>query len=183
MLLGRDAYANYHHLLLHNVTFGAVVTAVSARWIGLRPGPLALVFLAFASHLVGDYCGSGPWPLWPWQPLSRAMYFCRGWWDVVSWQNTVITAGTIAVTLLIAARRGYTPLEFLHQGVERVLVETVQLRARPTPCATCGERALLRCPACGGAMCSAHAAPGRRLRPICLGCAVAAAPAGAGTPG
>lgn len=176
MLLGHDAYGNYHHLLLHNVTFGAVVTAVSARWIGFRAGPLAFVFAAFASHLAGDYCGSGPWPLWPWQPFSSAIYFCEGWWDVVSWQNTVITAAAIVVTLLIAARRGYSPLEFVHRGAERVLVETVELRARRTPCGTCGERAQLRCPSCNAAMCSAHAEPGRRLRPRCVLCAAPASP-------
>lgn len=79
LLFGQDAYADYHHYLLHNVMFGAAVTAISARWIGARPVSLALVFVAFVLHLAGDDCGSGPgWPLWPFLPFADTMYLCRG---------------------------------------------------------------------------------------------------------
>ena len=72
LLFGLDAYARYHHLVLHNLLFGILVTLVSASWVGLRPFSLGLVFLAFLSHLVGDYFGSGPgWGLWPYQGVSR----------------------------------------------------------------------------------------------------------------
>jgi len=131
LLFGLDVYARYHHLLLHNLLFGVVVTLVSAYRVGLRPLSLGLVFLAFLSHLVGDYFGSGPgWGLWPFLPFSDKFYVCECAWNLVSWQNTLITLGAIAVALWAAIRQGHTLLEFLHAGLERTVVDTLQLRFR-----------------------------------------------------
>lgn len=180
LLFGRDAYADYHHLLLHNLPVGVLVTAVSARWVGVRPAPLALVFAAFLSHLVGDYFGSGPgWPLWPYRPFLGTMYLREGAWQLVSWQNTTITAAAIAITLWIAATRGYTPLEFLHRAADRTVVDALQLRARATTCRWCAARAYFRCHGCREAACEAHVSRASRLRPRCVSCADAAATAGA----
>ena len=129
LLFGLDVYARYHHLVLHNLLFAVVVTLVSAYWVGLRPLSLGLVFLAFLSHLVGDYFGSGPgWGLWPFLPFSDRFYECECAWNLVSWQNTLITLGAIAVALWAAIRQGHTPLEFIHAGLERTVVETLRLR-------------------------------------------------------
>ncbi|PYM90148.1 MAG: hypothetical protein DME04_23965 [Candidatus Rokuibacteriota bacterium] len=131
LLVGLDVYAHYHHLVLHNLLFGVFVTLVSAYWIGLRPFYLGLVLLAFLSHLVGDYFGSGPgWELWPFLPFSDRTYVCECAWDLVSWQNTLITVVAIAVTLWAAVRQGHTPLEFLHARLEQTVVKTLQRRWR-----------------------------------------------------
>ena len=87
--------------------------------------------MAFLSHLVGDYFGSGPgWGLWPFLPFSDRFYECEYAWNLVSWQNTLITLVAIAVTLWAGVRQGHTPLEFVHAGIERAVVETLQLRWR-----------------------------------------------------
>ena len=131
LLFGLDVYARYHHLVLHNLLFGVVVTLVSAYWVGTRPLSLGLVFLAFLSHLAGDYFGSGPgWRLWPFLPFSDRFYECECAWNLVSWQNTLITLVAIAVTLWVTVRQGHTPLEFVHTGLERAVVETLQRRFR-----------------------------------------------------
>jgi len=131
LLFGLDVYARYHHLLLHNLLFGVVVTLVSAYRVGLRPLSLGLVFLAFLSHLVGDYFGSGPgWGLWPFLPFSDKFYVCECAWNLVSWQNTLITLGAIAVALWVGVRQGHTHVEFVHAGLERTVVDTLQLRFR-----------------------------------------------------
>jgi len=176
LLFGQDAYADYHHYLLHNVMFGAAVTAISARWIGARPVSLALVFVAFVLHLAGDYCGSGPgWPLWPFLPFADTMYLCRGAWNLTSWQNTTITAIALAITVWIAARRGYTPLETLAPATDGIVVSALRLRMSPTPCATCGARAWFRCAGCRAALCETHGRAVSRLSRRCEACATAPA--------
>lgn len=130
LLFGLDAYGRYHHALAHNLAFGLCITLLSASWVGVRVAPLGLIFAAFLSHLVGDYFGSGPgWGLWPFWPLSDRFYLSEHAWDLVSWQNTLITLVAVGAALGIAIRRGHTPLEFLHPGLDRRVVETLRLRA------------------------------------------------------
>lgn len=172
LLFGQEAYANHHHHLLHNLPFGVLVTAISVRWVGLRAAPLSLVFAAYLSHLAGDYCGSGPgWPLWLFRPFANAMVLCQGAWQLVSWQNTLISAIAIVLALVIAARRGYTPLETFVPKVDRAVVEAVQLRTRTIPCRACGARAWFRCAACGEPVCETHARAVSRLARHCDACA------------
>jgi hypothetical protein len=177
LLFGQDAYADYHHYLLHNVTFGVAVTAVASRWTGRRPAALALVFAAFLSHVAGDYCGSGPgWPLWPFRPFSDAMFLCTGAWNLTSWQNTMVTAIALALTLVIADRRGYTPLETFAPATDRLVVDTLRLRLRTVPCAICGARAWFRCRGCGAAVCETHGVEMTRIARRCPTCVGSAAP-------
>ena len=169
LLFGLDAYGTYHHLLAHNLLFGVVVTLASARWVGLRP--LALIFLAFLSHLVGDYFGSGPgWGLWPYLPFSDRFYLADFAWDIVSWQNTLITLVAMAITLWVAINKGRTPLEFVHAGLERAVVDTLQLRRVPAPCDCCSTRASVRCQSCRRPICEAHVASRKNLRFFCRDC-------------
>ena len=173
MLLGRDYYERYHHVLFHNLLFGGVVMGVSAMWIGVRAAPLGLVAAAFLSHLVGDYFGSGPgWSISPYLPFSNHEYLFAHAWDLTSWQNTLITAVAIGGLLAIAAHRGYTPLEFIHAGADRTVVDTVRLRTVATVCGRCTHRAYFRCGQCRIAVCGQHRDPASRLRSRCVGCAV-----------
>jgi hypothetical protein len=152
------------------------VTAIAARWVGRRSGPLALVYAAFLSHLAGGYCGSGPgWPLWPFRPFADTMFLCRSAWELVSWQNTTISAVAIVLTLVIAARRGYTPLETLAPAVDRLVVESIRLRVQTIACTACGERAWYRCATCGAPACQTHARTVTRLSRRCATCAATAA--------
>lgn len=158
-------------MLAHNLLFGAIVTAIAARWIGFRAGPLALVFAAFVSHLVGDYFGSGPgWGISPYLPFSSHEYLFDGAWELVSWQNTTIGAAFIVLTLVIAARRGYTPLETLLPSVDRAVVQAIRLRVTATPCATCGARAWFHCGSCAQPLCGAHARAVSRVARRCGTC-------------
>ena len=131
IFFGRDNYERFHHVLFHNLLFGVVVTLVSVRWIGWRLGQLALVVAAFVAHLVGDYFGSGPgWGITPYRPFSSFEYLNEHAWNLASWQNTTITAVAIVFTLVIAARHGYTPVEFISAAADRAVVEAIRLRLR-----------------------------------------------------
>ena len=131
LLFGLAAYGRYHHLLAHNLLFGAIVTLVSARWVGLRPGRLALVFAAFLSHLVGDYFGSGPgWSLWPFLPFSNKFFLFEHAWDISGWQNIVITIAALAIALWVAVRDGRTPVELLSVATDQKVVDAIRHRTR-----------------------------------------------------
>jgi len=116
-------------VLLHNLTFGVVVTAISARWVGRRPAPLVLVFLAFLSHLVGDYFGSGAgWGIQPYLPFSGVEYVYTMTPRDILVPNLIVTVAALAAAIAIAVRWGRTPLEFVHGGTERSVVETIWRR-------------------------------------------------------
>ena len=171
LLFGPAAYGRYHHRLTHNLLYGAVVILLSARWVGVRALSLTLVSLGFLSHLVGDFFGSGPsWPLWPFLPFSDRSFLCPCQWDLASWQNTVITLAAIGATLAIGVRHGRMPLEFVHAGVEQIVVDTLQLRWRVVPCTWCPGRASLRCHQCTRFLCERDVATWRRFRVLCRGC-------------
>lgn len=138
---------------------------------GRRPLALSLVALAFASHLVGDYFGSGPgWALWPYWPLSGREYLNPHAWPFVSWQNNLVGVAVVALGLVIAVRRGRTPLEFVHAGLEQSVVDALDLRARPAACARCASRATARCHRCRQALCAPHAAGTGYRALVCLAC-------------
>lgn len=159
-------------MLLHNLAFGVVVTALSARFIGLRPVPLLLVFASFLSHLVGDYFGSGAgWGIMPFLPFSDVEYIYTMIPRDVLVPGIVGNVGAATLLIVIAIRAGPTPLEFVHANAERFLVNAIRLRARRTPCGTCDRRASFRCVHCDGAICDTHVAGGFSLRPRCGVCA------------
>ena len=180
LLFGLAAYGNYHHRLTHNLLSGVLVTLLSARWVGWRLVPLAIVFAGFLSHLVGDFFGSGPgWPLWPFQPFAETELLCRCQWDLVSWQNVLITWVAMALTLWIGFRHGRTPLEFAHAGLERIVVDTLRLARRAALCSWCPARASVTCQTCNREACGRHVGSWRRLRVRCWTC-LGQAPGGGG---
>jgi hypothetical protein len=178
------AYQHYHHLLAHNILFGALIVVASSIWIGARPADLSLVFLAFLAHLVGDYFGSGPgWGIRPYLPFSDHEYLCQYAWDLNSWQNFVITFVFAGAGLFIALRLRRTPLEFVHAGLERSVVDTLILRGKVVPCAECDGRANVNCHRCARPLCQRHVASWKRLALLCRECVARAGPPVAPVPG
>jgi len=173
LLFGQHSglYERFHHVLLHNLLFGALLTLASARWIGWRASSLVLVFGSFVAHLVGDYFGSGPgWALWPFWPVSDREVLNPNAWAFVSWQNNLVGCAAVAFSLVIAIRAGRTPLEFIHLGLDRSVVDALQLRVRPATCAVCARRATARCHDCRRAVCPPHVGAPSYRRLVCVGC-------------
>lgn len=170
ILFGWAVYGHYHRWVTHNLLFGAAVTLLGARWVGVRVRPLALVYGSFLSHLVGDYLASS-WTLWPFLPFSARVF-------VITWEslplllavNVAITLALVAVIFGIGVRHGRTALELVHAGLDRIVVDLVQLRWRPAPCVACPGRASLRCHGCTRGFCESHVASWRRLRLLCREC-------------
>lgn len=127
-------YQEYHHLAGHNLWFALALGGVGA-WLAQRRllvGTLAL--LSVQIHYLADLLGSRggtPEDLWgiPYlYPFSDHVWVWRGQWELVSWQNTTVTALLLAATFLVAIRRGYSPLGLFSGHADGVLVATLRAR-------------------------------------------------------
>jgi len=127
-------YRDYHHVLGHNLVFAAIVASACAALAHRRPAAAALAFLSFHLHLLCDVIGSrGPdgdqWPvpyLWPF--VRDLAWTWSGQWRLDAWPNFAITIALIAATLLLAARRGYSPVGILSERADRAFVQAVRRR-------------------------------------------------------
>lgn len=127
-------WSEYHHVLGHNIAFCLVVTAVGFAMATKRWTTAALVFLSFHLHLPGDLIGArGPdgeqWPIPYFSPFSTASQWTwSGQWALNAWPNMLITAVALGMTLHLAWKRGYSPLEFVSTRWDKVFVATLRSR-------------------------------------------------------
>lgn len=134
-------WSDYHHILGHNIGFGLLVTAIGFAVATQRRKTAALVFLSFHLHLLGDLVGArGPdgyqWPIPYLLPFSNAWHLTwQGQWALNAWPNFVITGLALAVTLFLAWKRGYSPLEMLSTRADKTFIETLRQRFPSTPSA------------------------------------------------
>jgi len=125
ILGGQNAYWDHHHRLCHNLPFGVLACGTMALFSGKRLFLFAVYLTLFHLHLVMDYFGSGPgwgifylWPFSSWIADNR-----RVAWEFYSWQNITVAALLVVWTVVIAVRRGRTPLEALMPKLDRQLVD------------------------------------------------------------
>ncbi len=137
-------WTDYHHVLAHNIGAAIVVTAVAfffaARRRGgapralLRARTATLAFVAFHSHILGDIIGArGPdgyqWPIPYFLPFSHTPELSwDGQWALNAWQNFVITGAAVAITFVLAWRRGYSPLEMMSARADGAFVAALRAR-------------------------------------------------------
>jgi inner membrane protein len=129
LLGGTDAYARWHHVLLHGIAAAVLVATVSAALGRQRLQVALLAFLAFHLHLACDFVGSGPgWGLSYWWPFSVAEVSWAGQWDLASWQNAVIGLAATLACLACARFFGRTPVELFSVQHDAAVVKTVRAR-------------------------------------------------------
>ena len=134
LLVSRDAYETYHHVLGHNLFAGLVLTVVLLLFTQ-HPAPrTAFLYLGlFHLHLVMDSFGSGmDWGIAYLWPVVKREWMNPWRWGFFSWQNLTAAYGLVAVTFVIAARAGRTPLETLAPRLDQQLV-TLARRLIPAP--------------------------------------------------
>ena len=127
-------FSDYHHVLAHNLGFGLLVMGASFLVATRRWKTAALAFLSFHLHLVGDVVG-GRGPDGSHWPISYLLPFSNAWqwtwehqWGFNAWPNFLITGVALVATLLLAWRRGYSPLEMVSASVDRAFVGTLRHR-------------------------------------------------------
>jgi hypothetical protein len=120
-------FSEYHHRLAHNLT-AAVVCALVFAAIGTRKWLVGLlVLVAFSLHLVCDVIGAkGPdghqWPVPLFAPFHPWEWTWAGQWRLDSWQNLVITGVLVVITIIVACRRGWSPVEIVSPRADSVVV-------------------------------------------------------------
>jgi inner membrane protein len=123
----------YHHSL-HNLAFALVIAAIAFALATqqLKTGLLAL--LSFHIHLFEDVLRSrGPdgyqWPIPYLAPFSSSLQLVwRGQWGLNAWPNVVITIVLLLISLWLAWRRGFSPLEMVSARADSALVTALQQR-------------------------------------------------------
>ena len=127
-------FSEYHHVIAHNVAGAAVATGLAFALARKRPLTAALACVTFHLHLFCDVLGAkGPdgsqWPIPYLLPFSNAWQWTwSGQWELNAWPNMVITAVLLLLALVLAWRRGFSPLEMLSSRADGVLVETLRKR-------------------------------------------------------
>jgi len=126
-------FSLYHHSL-HNLAFALVIAVIAfalaaQKW---KTGLLALV--SFHVHLFEDVLGSrGPdgyqWPIPYLAPFSPSPQFSwQGQWGLNAWPNVLLTIVLLLITLWLAWRRGFSPLEMVSTKADHALVATLRRR-------------------------------------------------------
>lgn len=130
IIFDTELFAKYHHILCHNVLFGIVI---SLLFTFLRTKNKVLVmifcFIAFHIHILCDLLSSGPaWAIAYLWPFSNKLYYFEYHWNLVSWQNFVITLIATFLLFFVAVRCRRTPLEFISKRIDGKVVATIQWR-------------------------------------------------------
>jgi inner membrane protein len=126
-------FSLYHHSL-HNLMFALVIAAVAFA-LGVKKRKTGLLaFLSFHIHLFEDVLGSrGPegyqWPIPYLAPFSSSLQLVwRGQWGLDAWPNVLITIVLLLITLWLAWRRGFSPLEMVSTRADVALVASLRRR-------------------------------------------------------
>ena len=128
-----DWFSRYHHSL-HNLGFALFVALAAYTFATQRLKVTGLAFLSFHLHLLEDLLGSrGPdgyaWPIPYLTPFSRAVELTwRGQWALNAWPNIALTIALLLVTLYLAWRGGFSPLEMLSTKADGALVRALRQR-------------------------------------------------------
>ena len=127
-------WSEYHHVLCHNVGFGLLLAVGAALLAVRRTSTTLLVVLVFHLHLFADLIGSrGPdsyqWPIPYLLPFSnRWQLLWDGQWALNAWPNIILTVLLLGLTLYLAWKRGYSPVEIVSVRADSAFVATLRNR-------------------------------------------------------
>lgn len=127
-------FTEYHHVLGHNLGFALLVAAVVAVCSMQKLQTSLWAFSAFQLHLFCDLVGArGPegyqWPIPFLSPFSDRMQLVwSGQWALNAWQNFAITGVLLIAALVLAVKRGYSPVELLSPKADALVVAVLRHR-------------------------------------------------------
>src|SRR5579862_6308496 len=109
-------FSQYHHSL-HSLLFAVIVSLLAFFLSGRKWIPAAFALFAFHAHLFEDLVGArGPygyiWPIPYLFPFSeRWTWIWTGQWKLNAWPNVAITVALLCLTVVMAVRRGFSPVD------------------------------------------------------------------------
>lgn len=128
-------FSKYHHVLAHNLFAGLLFALLAAALARTRRVWTALLaFVAFHTHILGDLAGGrGPddyqWPIlyfYPWRDDVQLVW--SGQWYLNAWPNFAITIALLAMTFVLAWRRGYSIVGLVSKRADAAFVGTLKRR-------------------------------------------------------
>jgi hypothetical protein len=135
-------FSEYHHSL-HTLLFAMAIAASAFLISGGNWTATSMSFIAFHVHLLEDLVGArGPdgyiWPIPYLLPFShRWTWVWQGQWKLNGWQNIAMTIAMLVVTIVLAIRRGFSPVEIFSSRTDRAVVAALRnrlaTRVRSTP--------------------------------------------------
>jgi hypothetical protein len=127
-------WGDYHHILAHNLCFALIVAVVAVILAKQKAKATLLVLLSFHLHLLADLVGArGPdgeqWPIPYLLPFMKEVQLTwSGQWALNAWPNFVGTAVLVGITLILARRRGFSPLEMFSSKADAIFVSALRAR-------------------------------------------------------
>lgn len=124
----------YHHLLCHNLGFAMLVTILGASLAKRRLVAGALCCASVHLHFFCDVVGArGPdgyqWPIPYLLPFAKGVEWTwSGQWALNAWPNIAITFLLLVSSLVLAVRRGCSPLEMFSKRADAAVVEALRKR-------------------------------------------------------
>lgn len=170
-VLGRNAFASYHHLLFHNLLFAGIMTLGVFLLFSRNYKLMLFCALAGILHLSLDFAGSH-WDLRLFWPFSRAAvnltWLLPEWLVAYIFQGTG-TAGMFALMLWVFLKKGRTFFEIFTRKGDRLVMKFLTLPWRRR-CGECGAPAFYQCSGCGAYMCMRHRKIAKEWRILCGNC-------------
>jgi inner membrane protein len=112
------------------------ITHFMVGWAGLerlqpsmRDKGLVAVHLHFLCDVLGSRGATAEdiWGIYYFAPFSLAHEIAwKGQWELVSWQNTAVSAALLLVIMVRAAARGYSPVGLVSKRADAVFVATLR---------------------------------------------------------
>ena len=125
-------WTDYHHILGHNLFFAVLYAIIAARIASARAG--AWSFVAVHLHILADVAGSRgpddyPWPIPYLHPFRNEPQLAwEGQWYLNAWPNFVITAVLVALTIVLAWRRGYSIVDLVSRRADEAFIDALRQR-------------------------------------------------------
>jgi inner membrane protein len=126
-------YQDWHRMLGHGLPAALAITLLVAACARDRLRGAALAFVAVHLHILCDVLGSRGtttedlWPIHYLEPVAAGLdAVWSGQWPLVGWQNTLITAALLGVTMWRAAARGYSPVGLASPRADDVFVAVIR---------------------------------------------------------
>ena len=128
-------YEQFHRVALHGLPSAPLVAVLVALLADEKLRATIWAFVSYHLHLLGDIAGSrgsNPEDIWPihyLEPVSSAVTFSWvGQWPLTSWQNTTFTVVLTIYALILAVRRGYSPVSLFSRRADKAVVDTLSKR-------------------------------------------------------
>jgi hypothetical protein len=120
ILISQECYFDYHHILGHNLLFGAIIALLLTILSKHRLKAFLLYLALFHLHLAMDLVGSGEcWTVAYFKPFSNYELYCRYNWALFSWQNMTVNFLFLFWTLALIITKKRTPLEYITPALDK----------------------------------------------------------------